>query len=399
MKEKILLLGGSYGQLPAIHEAKRRGLYTILCDYLPDNPGRDLVDEFCQVSTTEKNKILEIAIDKEIDCILAYASDPSVLTSAYVSEKLGFKGNTTQSIELLTNKNLFRKLQKENPFNSPDFLALSEDEELPFERIHGLLPAVVKPVDASDTKGVTMVKNISELEAAIKHAFNFSRCGRIIIEEKIGKEVADLHGDGFVVDGELIFCELGDHIFTSIADPLKPSSTLFPSRIDHNQLQKVEKEVADVIKKSGYKFGPVNIEVRINAKNEIYIMEIGPRNGGNYIPKAIEYSTGFNMLKALFDFIQNKEVIIPNLNEKPTIIFTLHSNIDGIFDSFEIHNDLKPFLVEKHLFIKSGDPLKSYNKAGSSLGSLIFSFENRKVANDHIQNLYEKVIGGIHLQS
>jgi hypothetical protein len=44
MKKKILLLGGSYGQIPAIKEANKRGLYTILCDYLPDNPGREFVD-------------------------------------------------------------------------------------------------------------------------------------------------------------------------------------------------------------------------------------------------------------------------------------------------------------------------------------------------------------------
>lgn len=398
-KQKILLLGGSYGQIPAIYEAKKRGLYTILCDYLPDNPGRDLVDEFHLASTTDKKRILDIATEKAVDCILAYGSDPAVLTSAYVSEKLGFKGNSVASIELLTNKDLFRCFQKKNELIFPSFVVLKDTEQIPFERLNSLFPAIVKPVDASDTKGVTMVRDIAELEAAVKNAFNFSRCGRIIIEEKIGKEVAGLHGDGFVMDGELIFCQLGDHIFTSIADPLKPSSTLFPSRIDQNQVQKVVKEVADMIKKIGYKFGPVNIEARIDARNEIYIMEIGPRNGGNFIPKAIEYSTGFDMLKALFDFIQNEEIIIPNLHEKPTIIFTLHSNVEGIFDSFKIHNDLIPFLAEKYLFVNSGDSIQPYNRSGSSLGSLIFSFESRIEAEEHVQDLYHKVVDGICLRS
>lgn len=58
MKQKILLLCGSNGQIPAIEEAKRRVLYTILCDYLPDNPGRDLVDKFYLVSTTDKEKVI-----------------------------------------------------------------------------------------------------------------------------------------------------------------------------------------------------------------------------------------------------------------------------------------------------------------------------------------------------
>ena len=35
---KILLLGGSAAQLIAIEKAKELGYYTVLCDYLPDNP-------------------------------------------------------------------------------------------------------------------------------------------------------------------------------------------------------------------------------------------------------------------------------------------------------------------------------------------------------------------------
>ena len=38
--KKILLLGGSAQQLVAIRAAKDLGYYTIVCDYLSDNPGQ-----------------------------------------------------------------------------------------------------------------------------------------------------------------------------------------------------------------------------------------------------------------------------------------------------------------------------------------------------------------------
>ena len=38
--KKILLLGGSAQQIIAIQTAKRLGYYTVLCDYLKDNPGQ-----------------------------------------------------------------------------------------------------------------------------------------------------------------------------------------------------------------------------------------------------------------------------------------------------------------------------------------------------------------------
>ena len=38
--KKILLLGGSAQQVVAIETAKKLGYYTVLCDFLPDNPGQ-----------------------------------------------------------------------------------------------------------------------------------------------------------------------------------------------------------------------------------------------------------------------------------------------------------------------------------------------------------------------
>lgn len=46
--KKILLLGGSEQQLVAIKTAKRMGFYTVLCDYLTDNPGQ-YMDYICDL--------------------------------------------------------------------------------------------------------------------------------------------------------------------------------------------------------------------------------------------------------------------------------------------------------------------------------------------------------------
>ena len=50
--KKLLLLGGSAQQVVAIETAKRLGYYTILCDYLSDNPGQYVADKFYLESTT-----------------------------------------------------------------------------------------------------------------------------------------------------------------------------------------------------------------------------------------------------------------------------------------------------------------------------------------------------------
>ena len=82
--KKILLLGGSAQQIVAIETAKRLGLYTVLCDYLPDNPGQYVADKFYLVSTTDKEAVLAAAQAEDVDGVLAYASDPAAPTAAYV---------------------------------------------------------------------------------------------------------------------------------------------------------------------------------------------------------------------------------------------------------------------------------------------------------------------------
>ena len=106
--KKILLLGGSHQQIIAIETAKRMGYYTVLCDYLEDNPGQNYCNRFYLVSTTDKEKILDVALKEKIYGILAYASDPAAPTAAFVAEKMGLPGNPYKSVETLCKKDRFR---------------------------------------------------------------------------------------------------------------------------------------------------------------------------------------------------------------------------------------------------------------------------------------------------
>jgi hypothetical protein len=107
--KKILLLGGSAQQLVAIKAAKELGYYTIVCDYLPDNPGQYEADKFYATSTTDIEAVYEIAKEEQINGILAYASDPAALPAAIVAEKLGLPTNPAKSVEILGLKYPWRK--------------------------------------------------------------------------------------------------------------------------------------------------------------------------------------------------------------------------------------------------------------------------------------------------
>ena len=124
--KKILLLGGSAQQIVAIKTAQKHGFYTVLCDFLPDNPGQYEVDKFYLVYTTDKEAVLKVALYEKVDGVLAYASDPAAPTAAYVAEKMGLPTNPYQAVETLFNKDKFRVFLKENGFNTQVAMGYSD---------------------------------------------------------------------------------------------------------------------------------------------------------------------------------------------------------------------------------------------------------------------------------
>ena len=159
MSKKILLLGGSAQQIVAIEKAKDLGYETVLCDYLPDNPGQYVADKYYNVSTTDVEAVYEIAKSEGVSGILAYASDPAALPAAIVAERLGLPTNPSASVAVLGVKHEWRKFLQANGFASPKTCAFHANQEISL--IKSFLsnfgfPIIVKPTDSSGSKGVSI---------------------------------------------------------------------------------------------------------------------------------------------------------------------------------------------------------------------------------------------------
>ena len=120
-EKRNLFLGGAYFQTPVLRYARKEGFYVILCDYLENNPGRFLANEYHSISTTDKKEILSLAKMKEIDAIVAYGSEPAMPAASYVANELGIVGNPNESVRILIEKHKFRKYLVTHSFNAPKF--------------------------------------------------------------------------------------------------------------------------------------------------------------------------------------------------------------------------------------------------------------------------------------
>ena len=106
-----MLLGGIRYLLPAIEVAHKHGYHVITVDYLPENIAHQYSDEYYNVSIIDKEAVLQLAQELQIDGILSFAVDPGVVTAAYVAEKMGLPF-TPVSVSFLPKMGLTSPQQK-----------------------------------------------------------------------------------------------------------------------------------------------------------------------------------------------------------------------------------------------------------------------------------------------
>lgn len=374
---KILFLGASFAQLPIIRYAKESGFYVITVDYLPNNPGHIYSNEYYNISTTDKEEILKLAINLNINAISAYASDPSALTAAYVSDKLGLIGNPYNSVNILSNKILFRGFLKNNFFSYPLFISGSNKEEI--IKHFNNKKSVLKPNDSSGSKGVNVIESKVDITKFFDEAIKYSRENKVILEEFIIKKGPQIHGEGFVDNGNLIFLCLGDQVF-SPSNPVAPYSTIIPSIAHEDIIPKIQIIIQDIIKKVEFKNGGINVEVIRDSNDEIFVLEIGARNGGNFMPQLVYYYTNFNIVKSNLDILFNKPINLTNRmnNSGYFAQIILHSKYNGVLAKINIPEKLEKNVIEKNIYYSEGDLVRKYKNSKDVVGVIILELQNEK---------------------
>ena len=377
MQKRILFLGGAMQQIPIIKMAKEMGLYVITCDYLPDNPGHKLADEYHNVSTTDMEGVLELAKQVKPDGIVAYASDPAAPTAAYVAEKLGLPGNPYESVHLCTQKDLFRAFLKEHGFNCPKAKGYNTFEEAYAEIDNFKFPVMVKPVDSSGSKGVVKIFSKDELKAAVEEALSFSRGKRFIIEEFIVKKGYQVSGDGFSYNGKLVFTSYGNELYSGQGGTRDyvALGEFWPSLLTKEQKDKVDDELQRLITALGMRTCAYNIEVILDENDTPYVIELGPRNGGSYIPQLIQYATGVDLVKYTILGALGEDCSDLHMAETKAAVgnYKIMAHVQGKFKGIKWDPEFeKNNLLDVYCTAKPGDPVRNYQSTADSMGEIVY---------------------------
>jgi len=393
--KKILFLGAAAFQLSPIRYALEQGYYVITSDNVPKNPGHKLAHKSFNISTIDMDGVLAIARQEGIDGILTYGSDVSAPTAAYVAEKLNLPGNSLESIHILTNKAKFRALLNTTGLQPLEFKSFSlPEKELAGEYITDKkLPVVIKPVDAAGSKGVSILRNLNQMDDQIRYAYENSMSGQIVVETYIQKMGRQVCGDGFALHGKLIFIEFGDAHFYDDMEYLAPYAETFPGTHKPEHLKKAREKLQAIIRESGFQNGPFNFDVLITPSGDPFVIEIGPRSGGNFIPRAIHLNTGVDVIAAAVETCLNGNYVFPDIplrSNKYYACYMLHSRASGMLKGVRFLDEILQNVFETNMYLEPGDQVLPFHKANAAVGNLILcfdTFEEMQLKMGRIQDL------------
>jgi len=299
--KKIAIIGASYLQQPLVKRAKELGLYTICFAWGKGAVCKDIADKFYPISIVEKEQILDVCRQEQIDGICTIASDVAAPTVAYVAEQMGLVGNSYECALRANNKYLMRQAFCQVNVPCPQFWCINDKSDIKHQTsvIKYSFPLIVKPSDRSGSLGVMKVEKVEDLLPAIKAAQGYSFKHEAMVEQFI---------DGREISVEFISYQ-GKHYPLQITDKVTTEAPHFVE-LEHHQPANLTKaqyeEIYSITRRAltalGVTNGASHSEYRITKDGKIYVMEIGARMGGDFIGAAlVKLSTGYDFVQGVIE--------------------------------------------------------------------------------------------------
>lgn len=294
--KRLMIIGASILQLPAIQKAKEMGLYVAVADYDPNAIGIPYADEYYNVSTIDEEGVYQAAKKFGADGIMTLATDMPMRSVAYACKKLGLTGIAYDTAVKATDKGEMIKAFENAGVEHPWYYII-EDAAKPLPE-GATYPCITKPTDNAGSRGVMLVGSREELEAALAYSAENGRSGAVIMEEyMVGSEVSV----------EIIVWQGVPHVL-QITDKLTTGAPHFvemghsqPSRLKAEDQDKIRDLACRAVKAVGIDNGPAHVEIMLTEEGP-KMVELGARMGGDCITThLVPLSTGIDMIKATID--------------------------------------------------------------------------------------------------
>jgi biotin carboxylase len=278
----------------ALEQVRAAGYRTVVVDRDAGAPGLRIADAPHVVDLTDSQAVVAIARAEHVAGVLPL-SDAGVRTAAAVSAALGLPGLSRETAEVACDKGLMRARWAEDGLAQPPFRVVHDLAQARTAVDEVSLPVVVKPIDSGGGgRGVSVVRELHELEWAYEFARPFARNGRLIVDAFL---------DGTEMTVETISVAGRVHVLAS-SDKVKPplrtrvaTSLRYPPAIDGAELEAVHRLARAAVSSVGLTDGPGHVELIVTPDGP-QLVEIGARGGGGHVFSiVVEAASGIPMVR------------------------------------------------------------------------------------------------------
>lgn len=386
--KKILVLNGSFCEKPIIELAKEMGYFVITTGNMPELIGHKSANAYIPCDYSDKQAVLKLVKDNEIEGIISCANDFGVLTAAYVAEQMGWKGHDSyKNAELIHHKDKFKQYCLESGISSPhsDVFTSMQDALLYCKETD--YPLIVKANDLTGGKGICRADNFEGAAQAIEMAFSISRDKHILIEPFIEGKQASI--DVFIINKKIAVTS-GCTAYSQ-KNPYLIQAETFPP-VDFEQVvPQLHEIVYKMIDDLDLSDGILALQY-IMKDGRPYIIEAMRRCFGNEALLLSDMITGFPWEEAYIKAslgLDCSEITVKEPQMKYCGHFGIMADCNGIVKNYQIDPSIEKHLFKKTEIIPIGGRIHQYRN--ERIAYLYYTYDSLEEMNAEVVHYNERI--------
>lgn len=403
--KKLLLLGTSLASVEIVQTAKEMGCYTIVTDNLdPERSyAKKVADEYWMISTSELDLLEKKCREEKVNAIFAGISEFNLDRVRELTSRLGLPCYIEEAAwKYARDKSAFKNKCKEIGIPIVDEYTVS-DPPLPEEVSVIEYPVVVKPVDGTGNKGLSICNSEEELIAGCQKARENSESGNILIERYITGEES---WNYYMLAGDEIRHTFSGRVFRQPGYPtflyLFGSSAVTDSK---EYKEQVDQKCIAFLKNIGCKRGIAWFQFIKDDKGKFHALEMAQRMSADCSGKAIKKAVGINTIEWMLDIALGKNHasdMIPEPSEPPyksaQCVYYHFADREGKITSIHGYSELDPERFQVSIVANVGDVISQYrmmvrivfNAASPKemCESIQYINNNTRIFDENNENLY-----------
>lgn len=368
--KRLLLVGGVTYAFDLINLARRNHVFLGVTDYNKDTSVKKAADASYDVDATDIDAVVDLFRTEKYDGIISNFVDMLSPYVTQIGDKIGcYVPYTVEQLRMSTDKEYFKDTCLKYGVNVPRKFKVNVNDKESIDTVE--LPVIVKPVDGSGSKGITVCRTMEELVSGYLNAEKASRSGRVVVEQYLPYD--EINVTYIAQNGDIQLAAIHDRYFNTEQENAVrvPDMYIYPSRYTDIYIEKYNEIVINMLKNLGIKNGSLFLQACVK-DDVVYFYEAGMRLNGCKTYDILEVENDFNTLERLIRFALTGDmgrhcVFTPKMN-KWYATWNVVAKPGAIIKEFQGLEELNsyPWMISTHIQYKVGEQIPE-----NSRGTLI----------------------------